>query len=264
MQTIILAGGFGSRLSEETRSQPKPMVTIGGRPIISHIMDGYSAHGYDDFIVACGYRADVIKHYFHNLHVHTNDWVFDIGAGTQSAINSTSPQWRMTVVDTGLNTMTGGRVRRLREYTGGGTFMVTYGDGVGNVDIGQLVAFHKQHGKLATVTAVRPPARFGCLSLEDDQVACFEEKPQSEAGWINGGFFVFEDKVFDYLSDDQTVLEQDPLAQLAAHGELMAWRHHGFWQPMDTLRDKNKLESLWESGNPPWCVTPANQTLHAA
>jgi len=264
MQTIILAGGFGTRLSEETRSQPKPMVEIGGQPIITHIMNGYHAHGFSDFIVACGYRAEVIKNYFHDLHVHTNDWVFDFNSATRTPINSTTPKWRTTIIDTGLNTMTGGRVRRLQEYVSGGTFMVTYGDGVGSIDIGKLVEFHKKHGKIATVTAVRPPARFGCLSIDDCQVTSFEEKPQSEAGWINGGFFVFEDKIFDYLDNDQTVLEREPLTRLAADGQLMAWKHDGFWQPMDTLRDKNQLESLWNSGKAPWKAGPLADVKRAA
>ncbi len=259
MQTILLAGGFGTRLTEETTLRPKPMVEIGGQPILCHIMGIYSAHGHKDFLVACGYRAEVIKSYFHNMHVYTKDWMIDFRTGERSPINSESPDWRVAIVDTGLNTMTGGRVRRLREFTGDDTFMVTYGDGVGDIDIQALVAFHKQHGKLATVTAVRPPARFGGLELDDDRVAKFREKPQAGGGWINGGFFVFEQGIFDYLQDDQTVLEVDPLEALAADGQLMAYRHYGFWQPMDTMREKQQLEALWESGEAPWKMEPTEQ-----
>jgi glucose-1-phosphate cytidylyltransferase len=267
MQTILLAGGFGTRISEETAARPKPMVEIGGKPLLWHIMSTYSACGYDDFVIACGYRADVIKSYFHNLSVYANDWIIDFRRGTQSPVNAVHSQWRVAIIDTGLNTKTGGRILRLRDWTGGKTFMVTYGDGVADIDIAELVAFHRRHGRLATVTAVRPPARFGALHFKGDQVIAFDEKPQAAEGWINGGFFVFEPGVLDYLEDDETVLEQGPLEKLAAHGQLMAYRHEGFWQPMDTLREKLLLEALWENGKAPWrsddSAQPRNMRLGA-
>ena len=252
MQTILLAGGFGTRISEESASRPKPMIEIGGRPMLWHIMNIYAAFGHRDFVIAGGYRADVIKTYFHNLHLLTSDWVLDFRQRTREAIGGETPDWRVTIVDTGLQTQTAGRILRLREWTGGETFMVTYGDGVADVDICELVAFHRRHGKLATVTAVRPPARFGRLVLDDQQVIAFEEKRQAAEGWVNGGFFVFEPEVFDYLRGDETMLEREPLEALAAEGQLMAYPHHGFWQPMDTLREKQQLEALWESGRAPW------------
>ena len=252
MKTIILAGGFGSRLEEETTAKPKPMVEIGGKPLLWHVMSIYAQHGFSDFVVACGYRADVIKAYFHSFFVHNSDWTINLKDGTREELRVATPDWRITLVDTGLHTMTGGRIRRLRDYIGDQRFMATYGDGVGNVDIRGLLAFHEAHGKLATVTAVRPPARFGGIELDGDRVGRFSEKPQASAGWINGGFFVFEPGIFDYLLDDETSLERAPLEQLAAEGELMAFRHTGFWQPMDTLREKRLLESLWHDGTRPW------------
>ncbi|EYF01928.1 glucose-1-phosphate cytidylyltransferase [Chondromyces apiculatus] len=252
MKVVLLAGGFGSRLSEHTEARPKPMIEIGTYPILWHIMSIYASHGFNDFVVACGYKGEVIKDYFHSFYVRHSDYVVNLRDGTQQILRSEAPDWRIAVVDTGLNTMTGGRIRRLRSWLGDETFLVTYGDGVGNVNIRDLVAFHRAHGKLATVTAVRPPARFGGLALDGDRVREFSEKPQSGEGWINGGFFVFEPAVLDTIADDGTSLEREPLEKLAEEGQLAAYRHEGFWQPMDTLREKRLLESLWESGKAPW------------
>jgi len=231
MKAVILAGGYGTRLSEETQKIPKPMVEIGGQPMLWHILNIYATHGFKDFVIACRYKAKVIEdHFAKNPH----------------------PDWRVAIVDTGMDTMTGGRLNRLKDVIGQGTFMVTYGDGVGSVDIAQLVEFHRAHGKLATVTAVHPPARFGGLDINGDQVVNFAEKSPAQVGWINGGFFVFEPDVIDYISGDSISLEAGPLSKLANDGELMAYRHDGFWKPMDTLREKNELESLWQSGDAPW------------
>ena len=254
MQTIILAGGLGTRLSEETTLRPKPMVEIGGQPILWHIMNHYSAFGFNDFLLACGYKSEFIKSYFHNMHVATNDWVIDFRQGTRVPANSTMPEWKVGIIDTGTSTGTGGRLLRLKEWTQGEPFMVTYGDGVSNVDLRQVLEFHRRHGKLATVTAVRPPARFGGLELHEGQVVEFREKPQTGEGWINGGFFVFEQGVLDYIADDGTMLEAEPLEALANDGQLMAYQHDGFWQPMDTLREKQLLESLWAQRRAPWSV----------
>ena len=252
MQTIILAGGRGTRLAEETAVRPKPMVEIGGRPILWHILSIYAAHGYKDFLVACGYKGEMIKEYFHDFFVRNSDYFVDLKDGSRRVVNSNGVDWRVGVIDTGLEAQTGGRILRLRNWLDGETFMVTYGDGVGDVDIQSLVAFHRAHGRLATITAVRPPARFGALGLDADAVCEFSEKPQTGEGWINGGFFVFEPGVFDYLSDDHTILEREALERLAAERQLMAFRHTGFWQPMDTIRDNQLLESLWASGKAPW------------
>jgi len=252
VKTVILAGGRGTRLAEETGMRPKPMVEIGGKPLLWHIMGIYARHGHADFLVACGYRGEMIKEYFRSLALHASDFTIDLRSGAVEVMNPTELDWRVGLVDTGLDVMTGGRVKRLAPYLGGGTFMVTYGDGVGDVDIGALVRFHRAHGKLATVTAVRPPARFGGLVLGGDAVKEFSEKPQTEGGWINGGFFVFEPRFLDYLADDHAILEREPLERAAADGQLMAFRHEGFWQPMDTLREKELLESLWASGRAPW------------
>jgi glucose-1-phosphate cytidylyltransferase len=254
LKTIILAGGMGTRLAEETAIVPKPLVEIGGKPILWHIMNIYGAHGYNEFVCALGYKAHLIKEYFLNFYALNNDLSIDLSNGKSTITEKLNLDWRVHLIDTGLNTMTGGRVGRLQQYVGNETFMLTYGDGVGDIDIKKLIAFHKSHGKLATVTAVRPPARFGELSFEGDRIAKFAEKPQTGEGWINGGFFVLEPKVFDYMSSDETVLEREPMEQLAADGQLMAFRHPGFWQPMDTIRDKKYLEGLWESGEAPWKV----------
>jgi glucose-1-phosphate cytidylyltransferase len=252
MRVAILAGGFGSRISEHTESKPKPMIEIGPYPILWHIMKIYASHGFSDFVIACGYKAVVIKEYFHDYYIRSSDYVVHLKDGKEEIVHSEAPDWRVAIVDTGLHTMTGGRLLRLRSWLGDKTFMVTYGDGVGDVHVRDLLAFHRAHGKLATVTAVRPPARFGGLVLDDARVREFSEKPQAGEGWINGGFFVFEPGVLDYLETDATVLEREPLERLAADGQLFAYRHTGFWQPMDTLREKRTLESLWESGQAPW------------
>ncbi len=250
----MLAGGRGTRLAEETGMRPKPMVEIGGKPMLWHIMQIYAHHGHRDFFVACGYKGELIKEYFYNFSIHNNDYQVDLADGSREIINAGPIDWRVGVVDTGLETMTGGRVARLRTFLKDEPFMLTYGDGLGDVDIGALLEFHRAHGRLATVTAVRPPARFGALHLDGDSVREFSEKPQTREGWINGGFFVFEPAIFDYLEDDSSVLEREPLEKVAAAGELMAYKHRGFWQPMDTLREKQLLESLWSEGKAPWKV----------
>jgi glucose-1-phosphate cytidylyltransferase len=251
MKTILLAGGLGTRLAEETEMRPKPMVEIGGRPILWHIMNIYASHGFEDFLVACGYKGEMIKEYFSNFLDHNSDFIIDLSDGSRKSVGlNNHVSWRTGLIDTGLDTMTGGRIRRLREWIGDETFMVTYGDGLGNVDIKALVEFHRSHGKKATVTAVHPPSRFGAMALEGNRVTEFSEKPQE--GWINGGFFVFEPALFDLLIDDSTILEHEPLEVLASENELMAFHHSDFWLPMDTLREKQLLEDLWASGSPPW------------
>lgn len=251
MKTVLLAGGYGTRLAEETGTRPKPMVEIGGRPILWHIMKIYASHGFEDFIVACGFKGEMIKEYFANFFVHNSDFIVDQNDGSRTRLDkNNSVNWRTGLVDTGMDTMTGGRIRRLRKWIGDETFMVTYGDGLGNVDIKALVEFHRSHGKKATVTAVHPPSRFGAMALDGNRVLEFSEKPLES--WINGGFFVFEPALFDLLIDDSTILERDPLEALAVENELMAFHHCGFWQPMDTLREKQILEELWATDNPPW------------
>ena len=228
------------------------MVEVGGRPLLWHVMNIYAAHGFKRFLIACGYKGDMIKEYVHAFALRNSDYIVDLRDGAIQILNPSGVDWQVGVIDTGLGTMTGGRLLRLQKWIGNETCMVTYGDGVSDVDVGSLVAFHKAHGRLATVTAVRPPSRFGELVLVDDVVCEFSEKPQVSTGWINGGFFVFEPGVFDYLAGDDTILEREPLERLAASKQLMAFKHTGFWQPMDTLRDKELLESLWAGGRAPW------------
>lgn len=252
MKAVILAGGLGTRISEETHLKPKPMIEIGGKPILWHIMKMYSAHGVHDFVICCGYKGYVIKEYFANYFLHMSDVTFDMEHNRMEVHQRNAESWRVTLVDTGDNTMTGGRLKRVANYIGGEDFCMTYGDGVSNVDIAQILAFHKAHGYLATMTAVQPPGRFGALGLEDNSVRSFLEKPHGEGGWINGGFFVLSPKVLDLIEGDDTIWERTPLEELARLGNLQAYRHDGFWQPMDTLRDRTLLEELWASGNAPW------------
>jgi glucose-1-phosphate cytidylyltransferase len=254
VKAVILAGGLGTRLAEETNVRPKPMVEIGGRPMLWHIMSIYDRHGFTEFVVACGYKGELIKQYFADFFHHHSDWTVDLGSGERTVVGKNTPDWRVHLVDTGLDTMTAGRVFRLRDQLRDGTFMLTYGDGLSDIDIGKLVAFHRSHGKLATVTAVHPQARFGAIDLDGDAVVRFAEKPQVDVGWINGGFFVFEPGVLARIDGPETSLEREVLEGLTADGQLMAYRHDGFFQPMDTLREKRLLEELWQSGDPPWLV----------
>jgi glucose-1-phosphate cytidylyltransferase len=252
MICVILAGGLGTRISEETASRPKPMVEIGGKPILWHVMKIYSSHGIRDFVICAGYKGYVIKEYFANYFLHMSDVTFDMERNSMEVHHRNAEPWRVTIVDTGDNTMTGGRLKRVESYVGKETFCMTYGDGVGDVDVTAAIGAHRVSGKQATVTAVQPPGRFGALQMESDAVTGFIEKPEGDGGWINGGFFVLEPSVFGEIEGDQTVWEQQPLQALASSGELQAYRHHGFWQPMDTLRDKQLLEELWQSGQAPW------------
>jgi glucose-1-phosphate cytidylyltransferase len=252
VDVVILAGGRGTRLAEETVVRPKPMVEIGGHPMLWHIMHIYAAHGFSRFCVACGYKGEIIKEYFSSFLTHNSDLRVDLASGRVERLNASPVDWHVTLVDTGIETMTGGRIQRVLPHLDPGPFMVTYGDGLGDVNIAELVRFHRAHGKLATVTAVRPPARFGALTLDGGRVASFNEKPQTHDGWINGGFFVFEPSVAEYLGGDDEILEHGPLERLAAEGQLMAFQHKGFWQPMDTIRERDLLESLWSKGRAPW------------
>ena len=254
MKTVILAGGLGTRLAEETTARPKPMVEIGGYPILWHIMSLYAVHGFKDFVVACGYKSESIKDYFCHYRMRQSDVSVDLQTGRVNLHNGHGTDWRVTLAETGLNTQTGGRIKRCKPWLGSGPFMATYGDGVGSIDVAALVRFHKAHGKLATLTAVRPPARFGGLEFDGDRVVRFTEKLQIGEGWINGGFMVFEPAVLDYIDGDDTPFEREPVERLASEGQLMAYRHEGFWQPMDTLREKETLESLWQSGRAPWRI----------
>ncbi|MFT2210799.1 glucose-1-phosphate cytidylyltransferase [Rhizobium giardinii] len=253
MKAVILAGGLGSRIAEETHLRPKPMIDIGGRPILWHIMKLYYAHGVRDFIICCGFKGYMIKEYFANYGLHMSDITFDLSQNSIEFHRQSAENWRVTLIDTGENSMTGGRLKRVASYLKDEeAFCFTYGDGVSNVDIGKTIAFHKSHGKQATVTAVRPPARYGALQLDGTEVQGFIEKPEGEGGFINGGFFVLSPRCIDRIEADHSSWEGEPLMGLAKDGELQAYFHEGFWQPMDTLRDKNHLESLWQSGAPPW------------
>lgn len=254
MKAVILAGGFGTRITEESYLKPKPMIEIGDYPILWHIMKIYNKYGIDEFIICAGYKQHVIKEYFANYFLHCSDVTFDFTENnlTTTVWNNNSEKWKITIVDTGLNTMTGGRIKRIKSYLDENPFLLTYGDGVSDINIEKLIAYHKSHGKLATLTAVHPVGRFGILNLNEDTIISFNEKTESETDWINGGFMVLDPKVIDYIKDDNTVFEKGPLEKLSIEGQLKAYKHDGFWQCMDTLRDKQKLEELWYSGNAPW------------
>jgi len=253
VKAVILAGGFGSRLAEETMHKPKPMVEIGGRPIIWHIMNIFSAHGVDEFVVALGYKGEVVKQYFLNCYAANSDLTIDLATGRQTVHDGVRPDWRVHLVNTGDGTQTGGRVKRLRKWLADDEmFLLTYGDGVSDVNITNLIDFHKRHGRLATVTTVRPPARFGRIGFDGDQVTTFQEKAEDSEGWINGGFFALNPRVLDYVDGDDTIWEREPIERLARDGQLMAFRHLGFWSCMDTLKEKNMLEDLWASRAAPW------------
>jgi glucose-1-phosphate cytidylyltransferase len=252
MKAVILAGGLGTRISEETNLKPKPMVEIGGRPILWHVMKIYAAHGINDFVVCVGYKGYVIKEYFANYFLHMSDVTFDMQNNRMEVHQRKAEPWRVTIVDTGEQTMTGGRLRRIRPYLGNETFCFTYGDGVGSVNVTESIAFHRRMGLLATVTAVQPPGRYGALVVQNNCVRRFQEKPEGDGAWINGGFFVLEPRAIDYALDDDTIWERGPLEALAREGQIAAYEHSGFWQPMDTLREKNLLEDLWTSGKAPW------------
>ncbi|HOS40463.1 MAG TPA: glucose-1-phosphate cytidylyltransferase [Spirochaetota bacterium] len=256
MKVVLLAGGFGTRISEESDFKPKPMIEIGGKPVLWHIMKLYSHYGFNDFIVCCGYKAYIIKEYFYHYYLHQADVTFDFANNNERVIHShTAEPWRVTLVDTGMDTMTGGRLKRVRKYVGDETFMMTYGDGVSDIDIGKLIAFHKAHGAIATLSAVQPSGRFGALSInQGDTITSFIEKPKDGGSWVNAGFFVLEPAAIDYIEGDATLWEGEPLVRLASEGNLKAYRHHGFWKPMDTLRDKNELEGLWKAERAPWKV----------
>jgi len=254
MKVVILAGGLGTRLSEETHMRPKPMVEIGGKPILWHIMKTYSAYGLNDFIICCGFKGYMIKEYFANYFLHMSDVTFDMETNEMQVHQKKAEPWRVTLVDTGESTMTGGRLKRVRAYLDEEDFCFTYGDGVSDVNIGDLVAFHQKNGTLATVTATQPPGRFGALDMDDNTIRGFQEKPQGDGGWINGGYFVLSPKVIDSIDGDETIWERKPLENIAAQGQLSAFRHTGFWHPLDTLRDKNLLQELWDSGQAPWKV----------
>lgn len=254
-KAVILAGGFGTRISEESQLRPKPMIEIGGKPILWHIMKIYSAHGINNFIICCGYKGYIIKEYFANYFLHMSDVTFDMKENKMRIHQCYAEPWCVTLVDTGENTMTGGRLKRISYHVKDEeAFCFTYGDGVANIDISALIAHHKKHGRMATVTAVQPPGRYGALDMRENTVNGFIEKPKGDGGWINGGFFVLSPKCIEYIDDDTTSWEADPLKQLATEGELMAFEHTGFWQAMDTMRDKKNLEKLWQSGDAPWKV----------
>ena len=253
MKAVILAGGLGTRLSEETTIKPKPMVEIGGKPILWHILKSYSVHGINDFVICCGYKGYIIKEFFANYFLHTSDVTFDMKSNQMEVHSHHAEPWRVTLVDTGDETQTGGRLKRVRKFIeDDAAFCLTYGDGLSNVDISASIAFHQQHGKLGTMTGVQPPGRFGAVELDGQRIVRFCEKPQGDGNWINGGFFVLSPKVIDYIPDDSTLWEKGPMERLAQDGQMDAFLHDGFWQPMDTLRDKFYLEDLWQRGNAPW------------
>ena len=254
MKAVILAGGYGTRISEETHLRPKPMVEIGGKPVLWHIMKTYSAHGINDFVVCVGYKGYMIKEYFANYALHMSDVTFDMRANRMDVHQSSAEPWSVTLVDTGEETGTGGRLRRVARYLGSDDFCFTYGDGVSDVNVGKLVDFHRRQGTLATVTATQPPGRFGVLTMNESKITSFEEKPKEGAGWVNGGYFVLSPKAIEYVEGDQTLWEREPMERLAKDGNLSAYLHRGFWQPLDTLRDKNLLNELWDSGKAPWKV----------
>lgn len=256
MKAVILAGGFGTRISEESGVRPKPMVEIGDLPILWHILKIYSAYGINDFIICCGYKGYVIKEYFANYYLHTSDVTFDLQTNNMEVHRNSSEPWKLTLIDTGESSMTGGRLKRVRDYIGDETFCMTYGDGVSNVNITDVIKFHEESKTLATLTAAQPPGRFGSFSLPQGAtlIPSFKEKPEGDGAWVNSGFFVLEPGVMDYIEGDRTVWEKEPLERLAQEGQLSAYKHQGFWQPMDSLRDKNVLEELWDNGNPPWKV----------
>lgn len=252
MKVIILAGGFGTRLSEYTDTIPKPMVSVGDKPVLWHIMRHYAHFGHKDFHLALGYKSEIIKDYFLNYKSLNSDFTVDLATGTIVTNNVDIIDWKVTLTQTGLNSMTGGRVKRLKPIIGNEPFLLTYGDGLSNININELISFHRSHGKMITVSAVHPTARFGELNIDIDRVTSFKEKPQTNEGWVNGGYFVIEPAFFDLIDDDSSVLEKEPLEKAAELGQLMAYRHHGFWQPMDTKRDRDSLEEMWHSGSPPW------------
>lgn len=254
MKAVILAGGLGTRISEESHLRPKPMIEVGGKPILWHIMKTYFHYGINDFVICCGYKGYVIKEYFANYFLHMSDVTFDMSRNSMEVHQRYVEPWRVTLVNTGEETLTGGRLRRVREHLGSEPFCFTYGDGLSDVDIGELIRFHRAHGRLATVTAIQPPGRYGALDMDGDAVASFKEKPAGDGAWINGGYFVLDPAVIDNIDGDQSSWEGEPLMRLAREGQLMSYRHTGFWQAMDTLRDKNQLEELWLRGNPPWKV----------
>ena len=256
MKVVILAGGLGTRLSEETGLKPKPMVEVGGKPILWHIMKTYSHFGFNDFIVCCGYKGFLIKEYFYHYYLHVSNITFDMGKNTIEYHSSQAEPWKVTLVDTGLNTLTGGRIARIRDYIGNHTFMLTYGDGLSDVDVNKLIEFHSRSKKLATMTAVQVAGRFGAVKIDDQSaIQSFEEKPRGDGAWINGGFFILEPGIFDYITEgDATMWERTPLEAIARDGQLNAFKHYGFWKPMDTLRDKIELECLWDAGQAPWKI----------
>ena len=254
MKAVILAGGLGTRISEETHLKPKPMIEIGGKPILWHIMKIYAAHGVNDFIICCGYKGYIIKEYFANYFLHMSDVTFDMSSNGMEVHSKNAEPWRVTLIDTGDETMTGGRLKRVAKYLDDEDFCFTYGDGVGDVDITALIEFHRSSGRKATLTATQPPGRFGALGLDGTAIHSFQEKPQGDGAWINGGFFVLAPDVVDYIEDDNTIWERQPMERLASEGQFNAYFHKGFWQPMDTLRDKNLLEELWDANKAPWKI----------